>query len=100
MKEEQLTRRLLLPLGSQLPPQEFPLKKASGHLLPTLWSSGIASSEAPKVGKEQVCTSETQPASVRGFSVRRFRAGQTSCFALASLVPSAASLLVHVFHFS
>lgn len=98
MKGEQLTRRLLLPLGSQLPPQEFPLKKASGHLLPTLWSSSVASSEAPKVGKEQVCASETQPAA--GFSVRRFRAGQSSCFALASLVPSAASLLVHVFHFS
>lgn len=63
----QLTRRLLLPLGSQLPPQES-FSRTFTHPLPTPWSSGVASSEAPRAGKEQVCTSEVQPAA--GFSVR------------------------------
>lgn len=48
--------------------------------------------------KEQACISEMELAA--GFSVRGFGAGQPSCLALAFLVPSAASLQVHVFHFS
>lgn len=50
------------------------------------------------MGKERVCTSEMQLAA--GFSVRGFGAGQPTCLALASLVPSAASLQVRVFHFT
>ena len=50
------------------------------------------------MGKKQVRTSGMQPAA--GFSVRGLGAGQPTCLALACLVPSAASLQVHVFHFS
>lgn len=98
VKGEQLTRRCPQGLSSLLrnPPQE----PTSGHPLPTLWSSRVApyTTRAPKVGKEQVCTSEMQP--VAGFSDRRFGTGQLTCLALASLFPSNASLQVRVFHFS
>lgn len=70
----QSTRRLLLPLGSQLPPQESfsrTLTTSSPHpSSPHPVVLSVTSSEAPRVGKEQVCTSEMQPAA--GFSVRGF----------------------------